>query len=254
MEHTLITYQETFRLIQELNILIDKMDRAALDMQRRYRIQEEKMMDDHGAALCKFDSEHQSAIENTRARSKNMMKEARRIRQEMRMLDEQLSRADKYYVKTKMKKEFELAGVKDGKYDSNGDYFKALDQIKRRYSDLSHKYSSDILPSLINGLNYLFSSKRKQDYEELIILLNTVDAFVNELDSVMPEKTAETVAAMNSEFKAQKERLETALYQEHESLETSYKRDMTALVMETDAALSALLPDALIEKNGGVAE
>ena len=248
MELIPMTYQETFRLIQDMNALIDKTDGFALNMQKLYCVKEVKMKENHCDIMRKLDSDHQNAIENTKARSKNMINEAKRIKREMHALDEQLSHADKYYVKTKKKKELELAGVKDRKYDSNGDYFKALDQIKHRYSDLSRKYSTDILPSLINGLNYLFSSKRKQEYEELIILLNTVDAFVTEIGSAMPEITAETIADMDSEYKAQREKLEATQHLEIEALATEYEHNMASFAMKADAEFDKLLPKTLINR------
>ena len=42
-----MTYQETFRLIQDMNALIDKTDGFALNMQKLYCVKEVKMKENH---------------------------------------------------------------------------------------------------------------------------------------------------------------------------------------------------------------
>jgi hypothetical protein len=140
----------------------------------------------------------------------------------------------------------ELSGVKDDRYDCNGDYFDTLTQIKKDYAVLSRKYSEDILPSLINGLNYLFSNKRKKDYEELIILLNTVDAFIKEIDEVLPELTAETVAELRSSFEQQRIDLEKDQKRAVANLDEQYMKAMNNIAVEVDARLDSILPDELV--------
>lgn len=246
MEFTPMTYKETFHLIQELNTLVDELDGVVLRTQQQYKVRKERMAAEHTRNLSKFDEDCQSAVTATRVRAQKLVSEAQEIQNEMRSMDGKLASVDKYYVKTKRKRESELANVKDKHYDANGDYFDTLNHIKQDYAELSRRYSEDILPGLINGLNYLFSSKRKRDYEELLILLNTVDVFVNEISSVIPELTAETVSEMRSKHETQRENLIASQKQATRLLDEQYTQAMSALAAEIDIKLDAVLPDELV--------
>ncbi len=247
MEFTPITYKETFQLIQELNTLVDELDGAVLSTQQQYKVRKERMADEHAESLSKFDTGCQNAVTATRVKAQKLISEAQKIQNEIRSMDEQLASVDKYYVKTKRKREAELADVKDNHYDANSDYFDTLNHIKRDYAELSRKYSEDILPGLMNGLNYLFSSRRKHDYEELLILLNTVDAFVNEIRSIIPELTAETISEMRSKYEIQREDLVASQKQAAKSLDEQYSQAMSALAVEIDTKLNAVLPDEFVD-------
>lgn len=83
-------------------------------------------------------------------------------------MDEKLSKVDKYYVKTKDKREELLSDITSDQYSGATDYFDTLEKIKADFNVLFKKYSEDILPGLINGLNYLFSSKRKRTMKNLL--------------------------------------------------------------------------------------
>ena len=56
----------------------------------------------------------------------------------------------------------------------------------------------------LDGLNYLFSKQRKKDYEELIILKNTVAAFVKEIEEMLPPLTQENLAALKEDYFTQR--------------------------------------------------
>lgn len=144
--------------------------------------------------LTTLDSEYKAKYAAIQNKSKQTVTEAKRILSEINSLDAKLSRVDKYYVKTKKKREELLSGQTSEKYAGSTDYFTALDEIKKDFNALFKKYSEDILPGLINGLNYIFSSKRKKDYEELIVLRNTVTAFVADIEEALPIVTEESLS------------------------------------------------------------
>ena len=246
MDFTPVTYQETFQLIQELNTLADELDGIVLQTQQQYKVKKVGLSDENSRILSKFDADCEAAITAMKSKSQRLISDAQKIQSEMRSIDERLASIDKYYVKTKKKKVAELAGVKAEQYNANGDYFETLNQIKKDYTVINRKYSEDILPSLINGLNYLFSSKRKRDYEELIILLNTVEAFVSEISSVMPELTAETVSDMRVRYEQQRTELVASQKAAIQSLDEQYSRAITNLAAKIDTRLNAILPDELI--------
>ena len=60
---------------------------------------------------------------------------AKKILAEINKLDEKLSSVDKYYVKTKKKKEELLSDTTSDAYDDATDYFKTLGKIKDSFKD-----------------------------------------------------------------------------------------------------------------------
>ena len=127
----------------------------------------------HNSTLAQLEKSYKSNCEAISSKSSKTIKEARQMLSDVESLDARLTQVDKYYLKTKIKKEAELADTISDQFNEATDYFSVLEEIKSQYTVISRKYSEDILPALINGLNFLFSSKRKKDYEELIVLRNT---------------------------------------------------------------------------------
>ena len=247
MEMTPLSYVETFQLLQELNSFIDQQDKAIISAQQQYSRLKKKIEDENAANTSKFNLDCEAAILAVRTKSQTIITDANKIKTEVHALDEKLSSVDKYYVKTKRKKEEELAQKKSKNYDDNGDYFEALSRIKKDYQAISRKYSDDILPGLLNGINYLFSSKRKLDYEELIVLLNTIDSFVAEISQTMPEITAETVADMRGIHEQQRSEMEMAQRNAISNLESQYGSSLTHIAIVIDDGLNRILPDELVD-------
>jgi len=146
--------------------------------------------------LTKLDSEYKANYAAIQNKSRQTVADAKRILAEITTLDNKLSRVDKYYVKTKKKREELLSDRTSEEYAGATNYFTALDEIKKDFNALYKKYSEDILPGLINGLNYIFSAQRKKDYEKLIILRNTVTAFVNDIEEALPSITEDNLSTL----------------------------------------------------------
>lgn len=247
MEVTPLSYVEIFQLIQELNSFIDEQDNAIISARKQYASLRKKIEDENAVNTSKFSSNCEAAIMAVRMKSQTIRTEAEQIKIEVHALDKQLSGVDKYYVKTKRKKSEELAQKKSKNYDENGDYFEALTRIEKDYQAISRKYFDDILPGLLNGINYLFSSKRKQDYEELIVLLNTIDAFVEEISETLPELTAETVAEMRVIHEQQRKEMEIAKRKAASNLESQYDSSLMRIANMIDDGLNRILPDELVD-------
>lgn len=242
-----ITYREVISLVQDINSFVDSMDNKIKAVQANYNKTKEKMMAEQRSVLAKFDSNCQNAVNAISNKSKKLLGDAKKIQTEIDGIDAKLSSIDKYYVKTKQKKIEELSGVKSDKYSDVGDYFETLKKLKEDFSVLSHKYSEDILPAIINGLNYIFSNKRKKDYEELIVLKNTVDAFVVEINEVIPEIMADEI--LNLKNTNLKTRCNTVNQHKRqaEELETKYGAMLEKMADEIYQKLDEILPDDLVE-------
>ena len=201
------SFRDCLRLIQKLNEFADRMDVRICQAQQTYTTSSQILDRKQQQELAQFDSSCENVIADIRNKSQQLISDAERIDCEMKELDARLSSVDKYYVKTKLKKQTELTGVKNDAYKNNSDYFTVLNQVKQDYAQLSKKYSEEILPALLNGLNYLFSGKRKQDYEELIVLQNTLDSFIGDIKKDIPEVTADTIRDMRGDYERERTKL-----------------------------------------------
>jgi hypothetical protein len=110
-----------------------------------------------------------------------LKEKADKIYQEVLSLDASLANIDKYYLKTRAKKEEELSKETKSTFFDEADIFTALEKAKEQYIDISKKYSKDALPAIVNDVNFLFSKQRKQDYEDLIVLKNTLEKLMDEI-------------------------------------------------------------------------
>ena len=242
---------ETLRTIQAFNQFLDNADGAIVQMQQQYETTKKQITQENARNAARFERDCETAVASVRAKGQSVIGDANRMRQEMQQMDRRLSAADKYYVKTKRKKMEELASIKTGRYDGNGDYFEAMNEIKRDYAAISKKYTEDLLPAILNGLNYLFSKKRKQDYEDLIILLNTLDSFVEEIGGMMPELISDTVRDMQQTHERQRTELEASQKEALENLEEQYNNALNQFADNLDRGLDQILtPErvATIEK------
>ena len=163
-------------------------------------------------------------------------------------MDAELSKIDKYYVKTKHSRQQEMQGVRDESYEMSEDYFSVLQQIKQDYQKLSKKYSEDILPSLLNGLHYLFSKKRKNDYMSLMALLNTIDAFVEEVNAAMPEIVAAQVQETREQYENQRIALLRTQKRSRAEQEQNYQIAFQDLAIEMDERITTLLPKEQVDR------
>lgn len=201
----------------------------------------------HNNAVSQLENSYAQRQRQIRAETARIIRESQGILADVERLDKRLEEVDKYYVKTKKKIEAELATRRDSIYDKSQDAFEALKELKASHKALVNKYTNDILPSLINGLHYIFSAKRKRDYEELIVLRNTVKAFIDEIGSTMPSIRDETISALRSEENREKTDLLSKQRDELDHLDTATAEIHAATIEELKAELDNLLPFELIE-------
>lgn len=240
------SFQDSILLIQRVNEFIEKMDVKIAQVQQNYASNSQVLEEKYSQELSKFDYSCNSQTENVRNRSQQLIEDADRIAEDMKNLDVRLSSIDKYYVRTKSKKQEELSGIKKDVYGNNTDYFSVLNQIKQDYLNLSQKYSEEILPALLNGLNYFFSARRKKDYEDLIVLQNTLDRFIEEIKTELPEVTAEIIKDMRADYEQQRTVLVLKQQGEKSEFENAYMMQLEAIVTEIDNGLNMVIPETLI--------
>ena len=193
-----LTQAEIFALISELNNFADRSEALIARSRSDYESSRSALSEKYHTAFSGLEKSCNSNCEAISLKSKRALAEAGRMLEDVEALDARLMQVDKYYLKTKTRKEAELAGTTSDRYHDSTDYFAVLEEIRAQYADISRKYSEDILPALLNGLNYLFSARRKKDYEELIVLLNTIRTFTAEIREVLPAIESEGLAAQKN--------------------------------------------------------
>ena len=97
-------YQQVLDRITCFNNFIMMMDEKIENVEKEYQSKVYQMKKEHDWALTNFDRECNQAIHHIEEKSSSMIQEAKHIQEQIQKIDENLSRVDKYYVKTKTKK------------------------------------------------------------------------------------------------------------------------------------------------------
>lgn len=242
----MIDYRSTLQTIQKLNSFADNADATIQRTWANFGTDKSQLASSHEAALHKLRADFNSNRNALNAKARSVLSEAEKIHQDIVMLDSTLQSADKYYVKTKKKKEEELANTQSEKHVGDTDFFESLKSIRDQYQILIAKYSEHILPALINGLNYIFSSKRKKDYEELIVLKNTVEALITEINQTMPELTQDSISELDASFSRGQRQLSERNASAEQLLAQQYEVDTETLAELICEQLDEILPDAAL--------
>ena len=242
----LMTQQEVFIIIGEINTFADKSEMLIKHSRSSYEQSKNALADRQNSALSYLEENYKKNCDAISSKSKKTIAEARKMLSDVEALDSTLVQVDKYYLKTKIKKEKELANTTSDRFDEGTDYFVVLEDIKTQYTAISRKYSEDILPVLINELNFFFSSKRKRDYEELIVLLNTINAFVKEIEAELPSITSESLAFQKESYFSSRQELLTSNQREMEQLEQTYRGTLDSIAGTMCEELDKILPNEYV--------
>lgn len=242
-----ITQAEIFALIAEINAFADRSEALINNSRSAYDQNKKALLNRHSSTISQLEKSYKNNCNAISNKSKKTISEARQMLADVDSLDARLSQVDKYYRKTKEKKEAELSDRTSDQYQDATDYFSILEQIKTEYTAISKKYSEDILPALINGLNYLFSSKRKKDYEELIILHNTLRLFIQEIEEALPPLTADELAQQKKAYFSKRSTLLDSNQRELAAFEDKYRTTLDNIARQICAGLDKVLPDVLVD-------
>ena len=195
-----LTQAEVFALIGELNGFIEKWDPRLVTQEREYQAKRTRIIAENNAEKTRREKAYKQECETLSRQSAKMIEDAQKILEDVDQMDQQLMSSDKYYSKTKTRKEAELAGGESQAYRNYTALMEGIEAIRRDYGQISKKYRESMLPFLINDLHFLFSAQRKKDYESLIVLRNTVHKFVNEVSELLPEITQDELTMKKEAF------------------------------------------------------
>lgn len=242
-----VSQSEILTLIADINVFADRAEGLIIATQNSYEQEKQNIHLYHINTISSLEKNYQNTCTSIKSKSQKVIRDAAQILDEVTKLDEKLSSIDKYYVKTKKKKEELLSDKISSNYDDAKDYFVAMEKIKEEFNTLFRKYSEDILPGLINGLNYLFSSQRKKDYEELIVLKNTIISFKKEIDSELPNVTEEGLNALRDDYLTQKGTIVERQKNETEAFENKHLVTLDEVADKICTELDNILPDEFVD-------
>ena len=126
-------YQEVIDIITKLNEFIIVMDEKIQKSETNYENRKRQIVLEHQRSLNKFDSDCKIQIQELERNKNSLFKEAQDIKNKIEKIDEDLSRVDKYYIKTKKAKLEELKQKKSDSYSDSSDYFKTLKSIQNKF-------------------------------------------------------------------------------------------------------------------------
>jgi Cdc6-like AAA superfamily ATPase len=242
-----ITYQTVLRIISNINSFAEQSDQRIQSLWDNFNKSKQSLEEQNNQFVSKAKAEYDGKTAAIRNKAAALKESAEKIYKEALELDTSLAGADKYYVKTKTKKEQELAEKTQAVIIGEADVFAALEKVKAEFGMLSEKYSKDKLPGLFDGINYVFSEKRKKDYEELIVLKNTLEKLMEEIKKTIPELIGDSTKTDTDNYNKKLAEIEAKYQAEIEAVNKRYESNVEALADEICERLDAILLDDLLD-------
>ena len=241
-----ITLQAILSIISKINSFVEESDQKIAHLWSNYDNSKVRLEEQYKNFVAQAKKQRDESTDATNKKASVLKESAVKIYREVIDLDTTLANADKYYVKTRDNKAAELAQITDTTADNELDIFDALEKVKKQFEDISVKYSKDTLPALIDGVAYFFSKQRKQDYEELVVLKNTIEKLMGEIKKMIPELTNDSVQVFAEKYKEKIASIDEKYRAELSKLDNRYEQNVEALADEICLQLDSILPDSLL--------
>ena len=241
-----ITYQTVLRLISDINTFAEQSDQKIQQLWNNSNNSKRSLEEQYNQFMTKASDSNNKASAAIQKKAAEFQKNAESIYQEVSSLDALLAKADKYYVKTRAKKTEELAQETEASIVGGADIFAALEKVKEQHKEIAAKYSEKSLPAILDGVNYIFSKKRKQDYEKLIVLKNTLERLMREIGETIPELVNDSMQVNNENYYEQAATIKSKYQSELSSLNLRYENNVETLVDEICAQLDVIMQDSML--------
>lgn len=242
-----VTYQTILKIIGDINSFAEQSDKKIAQLWSNYNNSKAHLEEQYKKFIAQAIEEYNVVTGGIRKKALALKESAEKIHQDVLTLDATLANVDKYYVKTRTEKNEELAQKTKLSVDDEPDVFVALEKVKERYQAISSKYSKETLPAIIDGINYIFSKQRKQDYEELIILKNTIEKLMTEIKKTIPELISDSSQTHSVEYDEKIATINSKYQAEIAKVDARYEQNVESLTDEICGQLDAILPDGLLQ-------
>ena len=242
-----INYKLMVGIVANLHAFIDEAENAINTTFANYNSSQNAVVATRAQNLKNATAQYNARHAGIKAQSQKIIGDAQTIYNEIINLEEKLAACDKYFVKTKIKKEQELMETSCDRYDAEQDYFAILGDIKARFQNLVLKYAGKS-HGIFDGLNYFFSSQRKADYEELIVLKNTVLKVIKEINETIPALTNDSLSEYDNDFIRSREAIERQYNANLAYVEQEFNKNIDSVADQICQRFDTILPDTLIDE------
>jgi len=241
-----ITYQMVLGIIKNINSFAEQADQKIQQLWSNFENSKRNLEKQYNDFMSKASAELNGNTAAIKRKATELKENAEKIYRDITALDASLAKADKYYVKTRDKKIAELAQRTETSIVAEEDIFTALEKVKGRFSVLSAKYSKESLHAVLDGLHYMFSSQRKQDYEELIILKNTLEILMAEIKNMISDIIGDSTQSHTGTYNERTSTIKSKYQTEMVKIKAVYENSVEALADEICQQLDTVLPDSLL--------
>lgn len=242
------TYKFIVMKFNELSGFVNNCETSIDQIQNNYSRQKQIVETEWKTKLQRLSSDYQINKKDISKHTEQMLSEALSISDQIAQIEQMLLMKDRYYRKTKIKKEGELRNQRNSEYDSQKSYFEILRIIKDDFEKISRKYRENILPGVIDGIHYFFSSKRKADYEELIILQNTVQGFILSIRNNIDQIHSDLLIQLEKKYRENKKVGENEYKEKLSEVEKAYVKNINEMTDNIEITLDKIFPNELIHE------
>ena len=241
-----ITYQTVLGIINNINSFAELYDGKIKQLWNNLNNSKRKLEEQYNQFMKKASADLNSNTAAIKKKAVTLKENADRIYQEVLTLDATLASSDKYYVKTRKNKLEELLRKTETSITNEADIFAALEKAKEKYKQIASKYTKESLPALVDGVVYLFSKQRKQDYEDLIVLKNTLEKLMGEIKKLIPEIVGDSSQAHTGTYNERVTAIKSKYQSELSLINSRYESSVESLADEICRQLDEILPDNLL--------
>ena len=242
-----ITYQTVLSVINNINSFAEQADRKIQQLWNDFGNSKRNLEEQYNRFMSSASSELEKNTAAIKTKAMLFKDSAEKTYQDVISLDAALAGVDKYYVKTRANKIQELGQRTESSISDEADIFTALEKVKEQFEQLSAKYSQDKLPALFDGINYVFSKQRKQDYEDLIVLKNTLEKLMDEVRTAIPELISDSTQIDQKNYDKKEAEIKKKYHTELDAVNTLYENNVEALADEICEQIDAILPDGVLQ-------
>lgn len=241
-----ITYKTVLMLINDINSFAEQSDQKIQQLWNNFNNSKQRLEEQYNQLMKKASTNYDNCASAIRKKATALKESADKIYKEVLALDASLVNADKYYVKTRANKMEELAQKTETSIADEADIFIALEKVKKQFEELSAKYSKETLPAFFDGINYLFSKQRKQDYEDLIVLKNTLEKLMEEIKKAIPELVSDSTQSDKDKYDKKTSEIKSKYQSELATVDARYESNVETLADDICKQLDEILPENLL--------
>ena len=232
---TPLTYLESLDLMQAIHELVTQGDEViartrtqiaqqkmghqqVLDRQRaNAEEQMRRLADSENKQRAEFERRCEREISDIYDKAKATASDAAGILAQLESMDSKLESRDRWYRSFRRKNIARVEGTVDQSYRGGSDVyevFAAMQRIRDEFEIVSEKYRNRMWPAVIDGIHYLLSSDRHEDYEKLLSLKCAITVFYASIKDSINDMARDAVARLRKEQAEQRELLESRIAQE----------------------------------------